>query len=87
MRLCGQLLPFGPHFEPAGLTLVLRLLRLLPLLGRTMRLVRHALPFGREFQPGLPVLVAQRARGLLAAFLRLLAVMIGFTLRHARDCG
>jgi hypothetical protein len=57
-------------------------LRLLRLLGRKMRFLGEPLPFGRELQPGLLVLVAQRPLGLLAAFLRLAAVMIGTTLRH-----
>jgi hypothetical protein len=47
-----------------------------------MRLLSEPLPFGSELQPGLAVLVAQGALGLLAAFLRLAAVMIGTTLRH-----
>jgi hypothetical protein len=73
----------GPVFR---LTLALRL-RLLRLLGGLMRAFGHTQPFGRELQPGRAVLVAERARGLLAAFLGLLQIVIGFTLRHARDCG
>jgi hypothetical protein len=57
-------------------------LGLLRLLGGMMRLLSEPLPFGSELQPGLAVLVAQGALGLLAAFLRLAAVMIGTTLRH-----
>src|SRR5947209_3032275 len=61
-------------------------LRLLRLLGGLVRPLGHALPFGRELQPRLAVLVAQGAPGLVAAFLGLFQIVIGFTLRHARDC-
>jgi hypothetical protein len=50
-----------------------------------MRLVGHAPPFGRELQPVVAVLVAQRAGGLLAAFLGLFQIVIGFTLWHVPD--
>ena len=63
----------------SGLPFPLRLLRLL---GGMMRLLSQPLPLGGELEPGLAVLVAQRPLGLLAAFLRLAAVMIGTTLRH-----
>ena len=75
MRCKGKKLP---------LALPLRLLRLL---GGVMRAFGHALPFGREPQPGLAGLVAQRAGGLVAALIGLFQIVIGFTLRHARDCG
>jgi hypothetical protein len=63
-------------------------LRLHPWLLRELRdvllaAVGELLPFIRKLQPGLAVLGAQRALGLFAALVRLLAVMFGFTSEHA----